>query len=398
MSTDWHDDFLGVLPDDAAPFGLNEYKERLSRTREIMKERSIDLLLITSPENIYYLTGYRTTGYYFYQALLVPAKEEPCFVVRRFEMPDVKGLSWAKNCIAMDDTESWVDATMRAVAACRFSSGSIGYEHRGFFLPPEILDGLRTELPGARLVPATGTVEVVRRVKSPQEITYIRKAADIASIGMAAGIAAIRPGVTENLVTGAVYAGMMNAGGEHPSGGPYVVAGIRSVLTHQTAERVKLEEGQTVLLEIGGCYRRYGASLLRIASVGRPSQRAVEIADVMLRALDALIGAIRPGVANGVADRAGRSVVEAAGLGRYWLHRAAYSMGVGFAPGWGEGLVMDIKPNDPRPFEPGMVFHLVPSLHIPGFGAMGFSETVLVTETGCEVLTNFERGLIVCDR
>jgi Xaa-Pro dipeptidase len=392
----FQNEFLDVVPHDALPFSVEEFQDRVARTRALMRENGVDILLVTTPENIYYLTGYRTTGYYFYQAFLLPLSGEPHFVVRRFEMPDVKGLSWTKGCIAIADGESWVDGTLRAVEACG-GGDTIGYEERGFFTPPLILDGLRERLPKARLTPAGGLVESCRRIKSPQEITYIRKAAEIASIGMTAGMQAVRPGINENEITGAVYAAMMGAGGEYPSGGPYVVAGLRSVLTHQTAERTILEPGMTVLFEIGGIYRRYGSSLLRIAAVGKPSVRAQEIADVMRRALDALIAAIRPGVPAGAVDRAGRSIVEAAGLGPYWLHRAAYSMGISFPPGWGEGLVMDIKPDDTRPLEPGMIFHVVPSVHVPRFGAMGFSETVLVTENGCDVLTSYgPRGLVQC--
>lgn len=377
------------------PFSISEFKQRLAHVREGMRARRVDVLLLTTPHNIYYLTAYRPFGYYFFQALLVSATREPLFVVRHYEMPHVKGISWTRDCLSFADHESPVDAMMRAVAVIGAESARIGYEEKGLFLPPEVLDGMRGSLTKAQFVPASGILEQCRRVKSPQEIDYARKAAEIVGIGMGHGVAMVRPGVNENQISGAIYDAMQQAGGEHTSG-PYVVAGRRSALPHQTAERGVLEKGQIVFFECGGCYRRYGASLLRIASVGKPTAEVQRISDVTVRALEAVIAAIKPGVKAGVVDRAGRSIVEAAGLGQYWLHRTAYSIGIGFPPGWGEGQVMDIKPDDARTLEPGMVFHVVPLLLIPTIGAIGCSETVLVTDGGAEVLTKFERGLIVC--
>src|SRR5262249_54419692 len=107
------------------------------------------------------------------------------------------------------------------------------------------------------------------------------------------------------------------------------------------------------------------------------------------------IAAIRPGVTSRSVDEAGRRLVDEAGLGKYWLHRTGYSIGLGFPPGWGEGHIFDLKPHDERTLQAGMTFHLVPNLLIPGIGAIGFSETVLVTKTGCQVLTHLPRRLML---
>lgn len=377
------------------PFTLEEYRGRLARVREGMRGRGVDLLIVTTPENIYYLTGYRTTGYYMYQALLVPLEGEPHFVVRKFEMTNVQGLSWIKGGIGLEDNEDILEGTVRAVVAGGEAEARIGFEDRGFFLPPAILDGLRGRLGKAQFVPAGGVVEGCRLIKSPAEIAYIRKAAAAAVAGLKAGIADLRPGRTENDVAAAVYRGMLKAGSEYPSSPPYVVAGARSALGHATYQGHKIRSGQNVYFEIGGSYQRYGGAIMRMVAVGKPSAEAKKTAAVVIGALEAIIAAIKPGVTSGSVDRAGRSVVERAGLGQYWLHRTGYSIGVGFPPGWGEGHIMDLKPGDERVLDAGMTFHLVPLLLIPGMSAMGFSETVLVTRTGNEVLTRFPRKLLV---
>lgn len=394
MLKDFEDQYIGTVSNDGLPFTVNEFRRRLKFVQDRMDENDIDILFVTTPENIYYLTGYRTTGYYFYQALIVLKDRDPVFIVRYFEVPVVKGLSWAKDCVGIDDTEDQVEATARALKSLGADGARIGYEEKGFFTPPGILDGLRSKLSGATFVQGGGIVELSRRVKSPAEIDYLRKAAAIAGVGMAAGIAEIALDRTENEAVAAMYNAMIRAGGEHPSGGPYVSAGPRSALPHQYAERTPFRPGELIFLECGGCYRRYGASVLRIASIANPPPEVTDMADVMHSALDAIIAAIRPGVTSGQVDEAGRSIARKHGLDRYWLHRAAYSMGVGFPPGWGEGHVMDIKPNDPRALEAGMAFHLVPVLLVPKVGAVGFSETVLVTPSGVDVLTDFQPGLI----
>jgi Xaa-Pro aminopeptidase len=377
------------------PFTIAEYQGRLAMVRALMQDRDLDCLFVTGPENIYYLSGYQTTGYYVYQALLVPRDGDPRFVVRKFETTNVQGLSWLKSAVGLEDWEDPLDGTQRALSACGAAEGRIGFEDRGFFLPPAILDGLRGRLSRATFVPASGIVERCRLIKSPAEVDYVRRAAAAAVAGMKAGIAEIRPGRTENHVAGAIYGGMLKAGSEYASSQPYVVTGARAALGHASWAGHRIRSEDTVYIEVGGCVRRYGGAIMRMVAVGPPSVEAKRTAGVMVKALDAIIGAIKPGTTSGAVDGAGRRIVEEAGLGKYWLHRTGYSIGLGFPPGWGEGHIFDLKPHDDRRLEAGMTFHLVPLLLIPDTGAMGFSETVLVTRTGCEVLTRIPRRLVV---
>ena len=359
-----------------------------------MRRAGVDLLLVSSPENIYYLTGYRTTGYYVYQIFLLPLEGTPQFVTSRLEHTNL-ARSWIKTGLAIPIDGDPLETTLRAVEATGAVPSRVGYEERGFWLPPMILDGLRERCRQARYSPSGAILERCRAVKSPAEIDCIRRAAGVASNGVQAGIDAVAPGRTENRVAGVVYQAMQDAGGEYSASPVYVVAGERIALAHMTSEGHEIQLGELVYFEVGGCYRRYSGSIMRMVSVGAPSGEATRIATTMLDALAAMIETIRPGVISSAVDGAGRSLVEAAGLGEYWRHRAGYSLGVAFPPGWGEGLVMDIAPGNERALEPGMVFHLVPFVTIPGWGGMGFSETVLVTEDGHEVLTDVPRELVV---
>ncbi len=377
------------------PFSIGEFKTRLKNVRTKMRAKDIDLMLVTGPENIYYLTGYRTTGYYVYQALVVPQNGEPQFVVRRLEFTNVQSLSWIKKGYAVADTESYFEATAKCIEGLGGARARVGFDDQGFFLPAAILDSLRARLKNATFVPAGGVVEACRVIKSPKEIEYIREASGAAVKGLEAGIKAIKPGKTENEVAGAIYNAMVSAGSEYVSSQPYVVSGPRSALGHATFERNKIKAKDMVFLEIGGCWYRYGGAIMRTIAVGKPSAELKKASDAVRGALEALLEAVKPGVTSGDIDRAGRRIVEKAGLGKYWVHRTGYSVGIGFPPGWGEGHIMDLKPNDPRPLQAGMTFHTVPMIGIPGLGAIGFSETWAVTKNGVEVLTDTPRKLHV---
>jgi len=391
MSTaDWNDDFPFGLP-----FELAEYDDRMARTKAAMEKAGLDLLLVTSPENIYWLTGYRTTGYYVYQILLLPLDGTPQFVTSRLEHECVRALSTIKTGLTVFMGEDEVARTLEGIIATGAKVRRIGYEERGFWLPPRVLDAVRDRHGREATVGAGHILEDARRIKSPAEIACIREAARIASAGLKAGLADLAPGRTENQVAGTVYKTLMEEGGEHPAGGPYVVTGPRAAVTHMLPERAVIEPGHTVYFEVGGCYRRYSGSVMRMASIGAPSNVAAHRAAVSIEALEAMIATIRPGATSQEVDRAGRGAMVRGGIGEQFRHRAGYSMGVAFAPGWGEGLVNDIAEGNERPLEPGMAFHLVPMAGFRGEGNMGFSETVLVTEAGCEVLTDAPRSLHV---
>jgi Xaa-Pro dipeptidase len=211
-------DLPAASKDFGLPFELKEYKARLAHVRQTMAKKGIDILLVTGPENIYYLTGYRTTGYYIYQALAVPASGDPQFVVRRLEFPNVMSLSWIKKGYAVADTESYFEATAACIEKMGGASSRIGYDHHGFFLPADILDSLRNRMKGATFIPAGGVVEAARAIKSPQEIAYIKQAAGTAVKGMEAGIRAIKPGKSENEIGGLLQD--HGHGGQRISGHP----------------------------------------------------------------------------------------------------------------------------------------------------------------------------------
>ena len=378
------------------PFSVEEYERRLKRVREGLREISADFLLVTNSVDIFYLSNFQNSGQEAFQCLIVPVDGPPHFVLRRLYFTAVAGLSWIKDGTPVPDTGDHLDVLVACLRQMGADKARIGYQDRSLSLPPAILDGLRSALPEASPIPASGIVERCRAVKSPAEISYIRRAADLSVKGMEAGIAEIRPNADENQVAAAVYDTMVRAGSDYVSAQPIVVSGSRNPPYRCVTEGRVIQDGESVWFEASASVHRYGGPIMRTISVGEPSADLKKASDVMLAALDRLLDVAGPGVTAGEVDRAARSFVEERGYGQYWLHRSGYSVGVGFPPSWTEGEVMDLKPGDPRPLLPGMVFHSVPWILLPGIGAVGNSETWAVTNDGIEVLTDTPRELRIC--
>ena len=369
------------------PFELDEYRDRLAKVRAAMAAAGVDIALVTVPENIYYLTGYTTLGYYMFQVLIVPADEEPLLLTYREELINIEQQSWVERYRTYDVGTSPVDAAVDALRLFDVGGKTISVEERGYFLPIGTYKRLVESVPGACWSDGSSLVEPARLIKSPGELVYIRRAADAAMAGMRAALETAEPGRTENDVAAAVYRATLEHGSEYPGSPPYVISGERSGLPHGTWAGRVLRDGDILFLEHSGCVKRYSAAMMRTAFLGSPPECVRGRAEAVLDGLQHAIDAIKPGATSAEVDDACRAAILRYGYGDH-THETGYSIGVCYPPGWNESHIMNLHPGDPTVLQPNMVFHLVPSLIVPELnGHVGFSETVRVTETGCEVLT-----------
>lgn len=231
-------------------------------------------------------------------------------------------------------------------------------------------------------------------MKSPREIDCLREAGQLSVAGLEAAIAAIRPGTTDNAIAAAGLAAMVQAGSEFCSIQPFVRTGPRAAVVHATYRRHPVAPGESIILEFGGTHRRYTAPVYGTAVIGPPPQRLRRLADVCLRTLDLLYETLKPGR---TLDEVAR--VAACGLAGLepdveFGERHGYSVALGFPPDWVEHSLC-IAEGEKRVLEPGMVFHTPRSLRVPDVTSAGLSETVLITDRGCELLTPHRRALVV---
>jgi len=377
------------------PWGLlsapiDVYLQRIADVQSDLRARGLAGVLIFDPENLFWLTGYQTIGYFTFHATFVGADAPPVIIARvvnrdlALAHPTIGGFESIVD--TADPIEVLAGYLNRVVG-----DASIGVETASRNL--SVADFRRLDATvHCRMDDWGGVIEAGRIVKSASEIESTRKAARAAEAGLSAAISVIAAGCTENDVAAAMFEATIRNGSEYLGHPPLVVTGKTTALCFAMWRRREIRRGDVVLLEAAGCVDRLHAMLSRPVVVGKPTREQQDVADALQGVLEAAIEGIKPGLTAGEVDRRCRDVVERKGLGDYFRHRSAYGIGIGFPPNWSEGHIYAIRPNDPLVLKPNMTFHLIPTIFKESFG-MCFSDSVRVTESGCELLTDFPRRL-----
>src|SRR3972149_163144 len=207
-------------------FSPDEYRSRIRATQECMKDQGLDLMLLHSPENIYYLTGYETSGYFAYQVLAMPAAGVPLLLVRLMERGLVEVHSWLGEWFVWRDGDDVIDATQRLITLLGDAHSSpIGVEKTCWFLTVDRYERLQKALKPRKVVDASGIVDRVRLIKSDDEIKYIQQAAAMAEAGVRAAVDVAGDGVSELEVAAAVHRAEIQAGCEYTGLPHYISSG-----------------------------------------------------------------------------------------------------------------------------------------------------------------------------
>jgi Xaa-Pro dipeptidase len=374
-------------------FGEAELARRTATLRADLAQAGIDVMLVTGPENIFYLTGQQTPGYYTFQALVLPVEGDPVFLVRQLELMNARANTRLDGFVVYQDDESPAEAVVRVLGERGWQGRRLGVEKRGWFLPITFFEQLSAAV--GPVADASGLVESQRAVKSPEEIAFIEAATGYAEAGLRAGLAAARVGASENDVVAAMFQAAVAAGSEYFGMEPLVSSGPRSGVPHGTWRRRRLEAGDALFLEMAGVHNRYHGALMRTAWMGEPPAEARRMAEACEEALQAALAALKPGVTCAAVHDACQTVIDRHGFTEAFRKRCGYSTGISFAPDWGEGNILSLYYGQERIVEPGMCFHIPPALRVYGVFTVGISETVVVTETGCRVLGGLDRQLVV---
>ncbi len=370
-------------------FETSEFKTRIRNVQSEMELADLDVLLVHSPENIYYLSGLQTSGYFAYQVLLVPAEGDPRLLLRYLERGNVDEYSW------MEDPDTWKegdDLVERTVAVLNDTPGpktKLGVEKGCWFLKTSIYEGLVAALPNARIMDATLLIDHVRIIKSKAEIEYLRKAGEIAEIEIRAALGVLSDGVTEAQVAAAVAEAGISAGCEYTGLPHHIMSGYRYEVCHANWSPKLIRTGELVLLELYGCIERYHATQMRTISIGEPTEQVKEAVEVVVAAQDEGLSKMKPGASSLELDTIVRGRIKK--IRPDYYNRTGYSTGIGFPPRTAEWEALDFNEQHDWELKEGMVFHMLALA-----GGFGISETVVVTEGGIERLTSSNpRELII---
>jgi Xaa-Pro dipeptidase len=381
----------------ALHFTREELADRRKRTIELMQKRGLDGLLMFRQESMFYLTGYDTFGYVFFQCLYLGADGRLMLLTRA---PD---LLQAKHTSVIEDIRIWVDGPEAQPAVQlkdhlrSFGCGGkkLGVEYEAYGLTGRNALRLNNALDGfCKLDDASDLVSRLRVAKSAAEIAYVRKAAELADLALDEAHRLAGPGAFEGDIIAAMQGAVFRGGGDDPANEYIIGSGTDALLCRYFTGRRTLDARDQLTLEFAGAYRHYHACLMRTIPIGEPLPGQREMHKVSVDALEACKAALKPGRPIGEVFDAYARVCDAAGHRAHRLNATGYSLGTTFAPNWMDWPMF--YHGNPEAAAPGMVFFI----HIIIFDAergvaMTNGHTVLVTDKGCEALSKRGTELIV---
>ncbi|MBV9569174.1 MAG: aminopeptidase P family protein [Hyphomicrobiales bacterium] len=372
----------------------------MARARTALREADLAGLLIFAQESHYYLTGFDTGGFVFFQCAILTADDQPITLLTR--RPD---LEQARRTSIMEDIRIWYDVEgadptrdLKAILDEKGLQGSrVGIELNTFGLTGFNHERVRRRLDGwCELIDSSNLIRELRVTKSPAELAYVRQAAALADDALVAMVTTARPGAFEGNIAAAGAKVILEGGGDPPPSGPVLGSGDRALLVRSATGYRYLSAVDQLTLEFAASYRYYCACLMRTVAIGQPDHRQRDMYEATRDALAAMTEAVRPGRPLGEIDEAHRRVFDGAGFKAARLGACGYSLGATFRPSW-----MDVPPmiylGNPNPARPGMVLFLhailIDSLHNL---AMSLGHTIVVTGQGCEVLSGLAPEYRVC--
>ena len=321
----------------ALHFEPSEYRQRITAAIAAMQEANLDGLLMFQQESMYYLTGYDTFGFCFFQCLYLGADGKLALLTRSAD------LRQARHTSIIEDIRIWTDeAGAQPATQLRdmleslgargkrlgIETNSYGLTHYNGKAVDAALDGFCT------LTEATNLVNLLRLIKSPTELKYVRKAGKLGDEALKAGIKKTRAGADEGDILAAQHAAIFSGGGDYP-GNEFIIGSDRdALLCRYKSGRRKLSRRDQLTLEFAGVYRHYHAAFMRTLMIGKPTKQHVAMDEACRAALSEVEDTLRPGRTAGEVFEAHARVMDSHGMQQHRLNACGYSLGAKFTPSW----------------------------------------------------------------
>ena len=365
------------------PFAADVYAGRLERARSLTRESGLDAVIIGPGADLVYLVGIEGDTIERMTALVVPADGEPTLIVPRMELEKVRGSAVSPLDLRVIDWVDGEDPHNLLQFALRVAPSRIGVSDA---LPALHVIPIGERL-GVRPELATPILREGRMIKDPAEIAELRRAGAAIDAVHRRVPRMLRTGRTERDVASEIAAAIAEEG--HRSADFVIVgSGPNGADPHHEVSDRMIEEGDIVVVDIGGPVPSgYNSDSTRTYVVGTPDAEAAERIEVLVRAQQAAVDAVRPGVTAEQVDAAARDVLAEAGLAEAFLHRTGHGIGVSVHE------EPYIAPGNPLPLREGMTFSIEPGIYFPGRWGARIEDIVVVTADGCERLNTAPHGL-----
>ncbi|WP_152337713.1 M24 family metallopeptidase [Pseudorhizobium flavum] len=381
----------------ALHFEREEYAARLERLVEKMREEKLEALLLFAQESMYWLTGYDSFGYCFFQTLVVKADGTMTLLTRSADLRQARHTSIIENVVVWVDRVN-ADPTLdlkNLLSDFDLLGARIGIEFDTHGMTGRVARLLDNQLASfGQIIDASYLVSGLRLVKSPAEVAHVRRAAELADDALDAALPLIKAGGSEADILAAMQGAVFSGGGDYPANEFIIGSGPDALLCRYKAGRRTLESSDQLTLEWAGVSAHYHAAMMRTVVIGEPSARHRELYKACHEAIKGIEDVLRPGNTFGDVFDTHAEIFDERGLTRHRLNACGYSLGARFSPSWMEHQMFHV--GNPQEILPNMTLftHMIIMDSDTGT-AMTLGHTYLTTEDAPEPLSRHGLDLIL---
>ncbi|MDA8746958.1 ectoine hydrolase DoeA [Litoreibacter sp.] len=385
-------------------FTLQEYQQRIAKTRVAMSDVGLEAIFVTDPSNMSWLTGYDGWSFYVHQGVVLTLEGDPIWWGRAMDTMGARRtvfMDGDTHIRGYDDTfvqnpdKHPMEELAKLLSDLGLDTARMGVEMDNYYYTASAHFALAGGLERATFKDATGLVNWQRAVKSEQEITYMRRAARIVETMHARILELAEPGMRKNDLIAEIYAtGIRGADGhwgDYPAIVPMAPSGLDATAPHLTWDDRPMQTGEATFFEIAGAHKRYQCPQSRTLFLGSVPQKFRDAEAAVLDAIQAGLEQAKPG--NEAQDIANAFNATLNKAGFHKDSRCGYAIGISYPPDWGERTI-SLRNGDTTILQPGMTFHFMPALWLED-GGLEITEPIVITETGYECLCNTPRRLSV---
>ncbi|MBB4824255.1 Xaa-Pro dipeptidase [Sporosarcina luteola] len=360
----------------------------MQKAKEIQRylhQHNVDAAFITTPDNVFYLSGFHSNPHERLLGVMVFQDAEPFVVCPLMEVPDVKASGWSGEAVGHADTDDAWELVANAARArgVAFSTIAIEKSH----LTVDRMERMEQLFPGVDFVRIDEQLNNMRNIKDASELDKLRKAAELADYAIEVGCREIAEGKSELEILMAIEFEMKKKGAEKMSFDTMVLSGPKTASPHGNPGERKIQKGDFILFDLGVVYQGYCSDITRTVAFGEPDEEKRKIYETVKNAEQAAIDKVRPGVKASDLDKAARDVITNAGYGEYFTHRLGHGLGISVHE------FPSITGTNELELQEGMVFTIEPGIYHPAITGVRIEDDVVVTADGVEVLTKFPKEL-----
>ncbi len=374
-----------------------EYADRMQRLTARMREEKLDALLLFAQESMYWLTGYDTFGYCFFQTLIVKADGTMTLLTRSADLRQARHTSIIENIsIWVDRVNADPSVDLRNLLSDMDLLGCrIGIEYDTHGMTGRVARLIDNQLMSfAQLVDASYLVSRLRLVKSSAECAHVARAAELADDALEAALPLIKAGASEADILAAMQGAVFLGGGDYPANEFIIGSGADALLCRYKAGRRTLDSQDQLTLEWAGASAHYHAAMMRTVLIGSPSPRHIELYEACRETIEAIETVLKPGHTFGDVFDTHARIMDERGLARHRLNACGYSLGARFSPSWMEHQMFHA--GNPQAIEPDMSLFVHMIIMDSDTGtAMTLGQTYLTTAEAPRSLSRLPLELIV---